>query len=509
MFGQSSVFANYFSSKTANQKNLSTGCLFIGGKYAMSKVVLISAPLLLEERYSEFSGAGNTQPTFALVCLAAIAIQKGWDVKIIDASALGRSVQETKDEILEFEPDVVGMTTTTVGISATADLASIIKQQRPEIITVIGGCHITAIPEDTMKEFPSFDIGVIGEGELTFAEILDTINKSDRIPPRIAGTIVRLNDQIIKNSPRELINDLDQLPLPAWHLLTGFPKDFSPSPARIKRYPCASVVFTRGCPNQCQFCDRSVFGKRIRSVSSIRAVEIIKDLTNNYGVKEILIEDDTFIVSKKRITEFCEKIIEEKINISWSCLGRADRVDPEILRLMKKAGCWHISYGIESGDQVILDAMKKNEDLAQIQQAVSWTHEAGIRSKGFFIVGFPGETHESLNKTQQLILDLQLDDISVMQLTPFPGTAIYDEADKWGSFEKNWKRMNIINTVFIPNGLTENDLIEARNKMLRTFYFRPRIIFGILINIRNLYQFTHLFGGFITMLKILTKKWFK
>ena len=292
----------------------------------------------------------------------------------------------------------------------------------------------------------------------------------------LAGTAVREGENVTTNSPRALIQSLDDLPLPAWSLLEGFPFKFRPSPARIKRWPCASIVLTRGCPNQCVFCDRSVFGNRCRAYSPAYAMDLMKDLRYHYGVKEILIEDDTFIVSRQRVQEFCERIISEKIDITWSCLGRADRVNPELLSLMRRAGCWHISYGIESGDPAILKGMKKNLDIDQIKRAVVWSKEAGLYTKGFFMVGFPNESEMSLFATLSLAKSLPLDDISVMQLTPFPGSQLYETAEQHGQFERDWRKMNTIDTVFIPQGFSKKDLEAARAKILREFYMRPGII---------------------------------
>jgi len=202
---------------------------------------------------------------------------------------------------------------------------------------------------------------------------------------------------------------------------------------------------------------------------------LIKDLRENHGVKEILIEDDTFVIVKDRIREFCDLLISESVDVTWSCLGRADRVDPDLLRLMKKAGCWHMSFGIESGDPEILRGVNKNLDLKQIQSAVGWSHQAGLRTKGFFMVGFPGETQKSLQATHDFALSLPLDDISIMQLSPFPGSELYDAASHYGEFERDWRRMNALNTVFVPTGLTRSDLDDARSRLLRAFFFRPAI----------------------------------
>lgn len=472
----------------------------------MLRVALISSPISLEERYGGFSGAGNTESSYALVCLAAVAEREGMDVRIIDAAAENLSVEQTVTEIREYKPDVVGISSTTAGIVASGKLAECLKELDRCIITIIGGCHVTSLPEETLAEFNSFDIAVIGEGELTFTEILRAIDETGAIPTTLPGTALGRNGHFSLNVRRPFINDLDMLPLPAWRLLRGFPDSFRPSPARINRFPCASVVLARGCPNRCQFCDRSVFGNKVRSYSPAYAINLFKDLVANFGVREILIEDDTFIISRKWVKEFCERLMAEEIDITWSCLGRADRVTPDILKLMRTAGCWHISYGIESGDQKILDAMDKGEDLSRMEDAVRWSQEAGLKTKGFFMVGFPGETLESLRLTKELALKLQLNDISVMQLTPFPGTALYKSASEYGAFEKNWRKMNTLSTVFVPHGFTGEDMEKARAEMLGAFYFRPSVLIRKFIDvISNPRLFRYMFKGFRVLLKVLKK----
>ncbi|MHB8773156.1 MAG: B12-binding domain-containing radical SAM protein [Syntrophales bacterium] len=468
------------------------------------RVALISSPISLEERYGGFSGAGNTEPTFALVCLAAVAERMGMDVRIVDAAAENLSVEQVLTEVREYKPRVVGISSTTAGIAASGTLAERLKESDEGIITIIGGCHATALPEETLAEFNGFDIAVIGEGEQTFAEILRAVDATGTIPADLPGTAQRLADRFLLNMRRPLIADLDTLPLPAWRLLRGFPDSFLPSPARMNRFPCASVVLARGCPNRCQFCDRSVFGNKVRSYSPAYAIAMVNDLANNFGVKEIVIEDDTFIISPQWVREFCEGLLTQKIDITWSCLGRADRVTAELLRLMRKAGCWHISYGIESGDQQILDAMKKGEDLGRIEEAVRWSREAGLKTKGFFMVGFPGETAESLRRTKELALRLRLDDISVMQLTPFPGTALYGSAAEYGVFVKDWRKMNTLDTVFVPHGFTREDMENARSEMLGAFYFRPSVLMRKCVTVlSNPRLFGYMFKALFVLLKVV------
>lgn len=440
------------------------------------RLALVSAPVNQRDRYGDFAEAGSSEPSFGLLCLAAVARQAGATVKVVEASARGLDPDSTLQEVLAFSPDCIGFTATTSGIHAVGGLAARLKTLLPRVLTVIGGCHATALPEETLETFPGFDLAVLGEGEETLREILARLVSGDRLPANIAGTAIREGAAIRRLPARPLMVNLDALPLPAWDLLEGFPGLFRPSPSRIRRWPCASIVLTRGCPNQCVFCDRSVFGNHCRAYSPEYAVRLVRDLYDRHGVRELLIEDDTFVIVKARVREFCERIIDQKLRLSWSCLGRADRVDPDLLRLMRRAGCWQISYGIESGDPEILKSMHKRLDLDQIRQAVRWSREAGLRTKGFFIVGFPGETPASLECTRRFACSLPLDDISVMQMTPFPGSELYAMADQVGTFNRDWRQMNVINTVFVPRGLTQEDLESARSQLLKEFYLRPGVL---------------------------------
>jgi len=468
------------------------------------RLALVSAPVSMGERYGLFSGAGSSEPSFGLLCLAAVARQAGATVKVIEASARGLDPEKTLTEILEFSPDCVGFSATTSDIIPISTLAARVKGVLPRALTLIGGCHVTALPEETLNAFPGLDLAVLGEGEETLREILGRLDAGDRFSTGIAGTAGREGKGIRRHPARSLIANLDTLQLPAWDLLEGFPVLFKPSPSRIKRWPCASIVLTRGCPNQCKFCDRSVFGNQCRAYSPEYAVSLVRDLYDRYGVRELLIEDDTFVIVKDRVREFCERLIQEKLKISWSCLGRADRVDPDLLRLMRRAGCWQMSYGIESGDPEILKSMCKRLDLDQIRQAILWSREAGLRTKGFFIVGFPGETLDSLERTRRFACSLPLDDITVMQLTPFPGSELYAMADQAGRFDRDWRKMNIVNTVFVPHGLTQKDLESARSRLLSDFYFRPGVLWRQALHIGShprLWKAT--VSGFCSLLRVV------
>lgn len=443
------------------------------------KIFFATPPISMEERYGSLAGAGSCLPSLGILSLAAVARQKGFPTVLTDASALSLTGAELMKRVESEKPNVLGLSATTFSISHAAEFALCVKERLPDTIVIIGGPHVTAVPYETMERFPVFDIAVIGEGEQTIADLLENIDKETSLID-IPGIVLRYRGKLLTTERRPFLKDLDLLPNPAWDLLERFPEHYLPAPFKVRRFPAASLVTSRGCPNQCIFCDRSVFGNSCHAFSAEYVVKMIRHLVERFGIREFSFEDDTFVTFKKRLRAICQGIIDLGIDISWTCLGRVNGVDSETLEMMRRAGCWQISFGIESGCQEILNAIHKNVTLEQIQKAVVLCRNAGILSKGFFIVGHPGETMDTLARTLNFILQLPLDDISVSMLTPFPGTEIYNRASEFGEFESDWSKMNLLNTVFIPHGLTREGLERYRRDILRRFYLRPRIILGYL-----------------------------
>ena len=440
------------------------------------KVFFTTTPLSLEERYGSLAGGGSTSPSLGILILAAVVRNEGFDCTLVDASALSLVEEVLIKRLKVVRPDILCISSTTLGIRNANAFAVEAKRVIPSLTVVVGGPHITAAPLETMQRFSSFDIAVIGEGELTLVELLRALSAGNTLSA-VQGLIFREGNNLINTGRRPFIRDLDSLPFPAWDLLEQFPARYMPAPFKVMKLPAAILVTSRGCPNQCIFCDRSVFGSSCHGYTAEYVVRQMSELYHRYGIREFSFEDDTFITFRNRLKEICERLIELQLNISWTCLGRANHVTAENLRLMRKAGCWQISFGIESGNQEILNLINKRVTLDQVRQAVHLSREAGIRSKGFFIIGHPGETPETIKMSIDFALELPLDDISVSLMTPFPGTELYRRASEFGEFDPDWANMNLLNIVFIPHGLTRNDLVMAQKELLRRFYFRPRILF--------------------------------
>jgi len=445
-------------------------------KNKSAKILLVDAPVTMEERYGRFHAFGSFLPPYGLLSIASVLKNNGYDVEIIESDSLEQGYDKLYSKICDANIPYIGISATTLSIRSAAQVARSIKNRFPQKHIIIGGCHVSAIPKETMSEFPDFDIAVIGEGEYAFLDLVRALESKDDLSS-IDGIAFRRNGGIQLTKNRKMIRELDRIPLPAWEMLEGFPHRYLPAGHKVRRLPATHIITSRGCPNQCIFCDRTVFGSVYRYFSLEYLKGLFELLYSKFGIREISIEDDTFLIKKERVVGLCEWLISKKIALSWTCNGRVDSIDRDVLRLMKRAGCWQIGFGIESGNQNILSFIKKNVTLNQIREAVELTSKAGICTKGFFILGFPHETEETLQATINFAKSIKLDDITVSFMTPFPGSDFYKTAGAYGSFSKDWKQMNMLNVVFIPQNLTHDKLVFYHKKMIRAFYLRAPIIF--------------------------------
>ena len=272
---------------------------------------------------------------------------------------------------------------------------------------------------------------------------------------------------------------------------------YTPPPSNYKTLTVINMITSRGCPNQCTFCDNNIFGREYRQRSAENIMEEIKFLRKKYGVREIAFVDDTFLINKKRIYKLFEILEKENIFFYWTCMSRINNTDFEFLKFLKSKGCWHISFGIESGDETILKLIKKNISLEKAKEVITWCNKLKIKTKGFFIIGHPTETIETIDKTIKLACSLKLDDIVTTINTPIPGSQQYAEAEQYGTIDKtNWAEFNYWRPVFVPNGLTKEILLRKHKEIYRRFYLRPRILFRYFMSFfgkGGLKRFTHVF----------------
>jgi radical SAM superfamily enzyme YgiQ (UPF0313 family) len=430
----------------------------------MLNVVLINPPQFT--RYP--------QPPLGLALIAAILEKERYPVKLLDASALGLMPGDIEGMVARA--DVVGITAMTPTIGAALGIAHHLKQANPGLTIVMGGPHATLLPEETLVSSPDIDIIVRGEADETIIELLRTLE--DKRPlDSIAGISYRSDGKVIHNVDRASIVNMDSLPFPAYHLLPW--QRYRPHPPHGMAMPFAAIVTSRGCPYRCAYCSKPVFGSRFRAQSPDRVVREMAYLKDRFGVKEIAFYDDSFTLDKKRVHAIAEKIVSTGLKVAWTCETRVNLVDRELLRHMKQAGCYAVAYGIESASPEIIKTLQKDITLAQVEEAVRDSREVGLQVIGYFMLGSPGETPETIRQTIDFAKRLKVDFAQFSVTTPFPGTELYEvymrnrkESPAWESFVYAGTD-NPTTPVFESDKLSRDDLKYWTRRAYRAFYLRP------------------------------------
>lgn len=450
------------------------------------KVMLINPPVSFDVFYGEWdmSDVKSSSPPLGILSLAAMIRKYGYEVKVVDAHAEGFGISAILAEIEDFKPDVVGITAMTVMISAAAEIAKAIKEHSPRITTILGGVHVTAEPIETLQRYPDFDYAVVGEGEVVFTEYLEGIRKGKK--PDAVQSLVWRGDKINVNQRRAFFKGLDEFPPPAFDLVPNLFNHYRLSVFGTKKFKSVGLVTSRGCTGKCTFCDLGVVGRGYRANTAQYLIGLMKDVYEKYGVSDFLFYDDLFVGSRPRLQEVCDMIINEKLPFTWSCCARVDFIHKDMLDLMKRAGCWMIEYGIESGSQRIIDSMRKNITREKIREVINATNDAGIVTKGNFIFGNPGEDHWSILDSIDFACSIKLNYAQHTFLQPLPGSELYETAGRYGTFDPSWDRFNTFSINFIPRGFTRDNLVGYSKYFWRRFYLRPHIILQEILKIKSL-----------------------
>jgi anaerobic magnesium-protoporphyrin IX monomethyl ester cyclase len=420
----------------------------------------------------DVSATANRMAPLGLLSIAAYLEQRGQSVEIEDClGPYAAGPEETIRRILQHDPEFVGFSATTSGFYDAYDLACALKAARPGIKTVFGGVHISAIGAELLQRFEHIDYLCLGEGEETMARLTAGSN-----PPDIPGLAFRENDGAVRvNPPAELIADLDSLPLPAYEKLPGFPEKYHLPLFSYIKSPGATMITSRGCPYQCSYCDRSVFKRGYRYNSPTYIYRHMQYLRERFGVRHIIIYDDLFTLHRDRIETLCGMLIDKPLGIQFNCAVRVGHADDALLRLLKDAGCLMVSLGIESGEPSLLEVHKPGVYLDQVRDTVQRIRAAGLRVKGLFMMGLPGETVESIGKTSDLVLSLDLDDMNMSKFTPFHGAPIWKSIPTHGQFREDWRKMNCLNFVFLPKAIESWELLDQLyNTHVKRFYSDPK-----------------------------------
>lgn len=421
----------------------------------------------------DVSRLASTLPPLGLASLAAYLESKDLKADIIDCYALPDSDESIIRYLRENKPSFIGLTSTTSSFIDAVRIAALAKKELPEITTVFGGPHVSALREDILRNNKAIDLVVVGEGEQPLEQLL-----TGQSLPQIPGMVWRDDEEIRFNGFQNGKLDLDSLPFPAYEKLKGFPHIYKLPLFNYPRTPSASCVSSRGCPYTCSYCDRSVFRQSFRYNSANYLYAHLQHLKKHYHVRHVNFYDDQFTFNRQRIVEFCEKIIRQPLGITFNCAVRAEHIDADLLALMKKAGCWEISLGIETGDPELLAQHRQNPDLDLLARRIREIKAAGIRTKGLLMMGLPGESEASIHRSMKYVFNLPLDHINLAKFTPFPGSPIYDNIHQLGTFDNDPTKMDCMNFQFIPKGMTRERLDELFLLFYKTHFKRPKILWG-------------------------------
>lgn len=400
--------------------------------------------------------AGNLP--LGLMYIAAVLDKAGYPVEILDAfitgavfrkigdtTIVGMPYEKIKEEIQRRKPDIVGIANPfTCQVEHAIRVGDLVKEVDPSVLTVVGGPHVPAVPVEFMEEAKSVDIAVIGEGEYAMLDIVKFFEGTKKISD-VQGIVYRKNGVIVQNPPRPFIKNLDELPYPAYHLV-DMEQYLSPSKIEYRSFKdrAISMITSRGCPFNCCFCSVHLhMGKTFRAHSVNYVVNHIEYVVNKYRVKTIFFEDDNLTFDLKRFEAICDGIIERGIKFKWETPNgiRADFLTLSLLKKMKKSGCQSLFFGIESGDQYVLDnIIDKRLDLKEVVSVAKMCKDIGLSTAAFYIIGFPGEKREHMLKTVELALRLKRDyDVGMLLhvATPSLGTRLYKECKEKGYIQEN------------------------------------------------------------------------
>jgi radical SAM superfamily enzyme YgiQ (UPF0313 family) len=408
--------------------------------------------------------------------VAAVLEKNGYLVKILDLPVLGFSENSLSTVIRQEKPDVVGVTAMTPTINSAVSIVEKVKECDGSITVVLGGAHATILPEETLKSIPEIDVIVRGEGEQTTLELVKVLEKNPDSLNQVLGITCRERGSVRSNPLGPPVSDLDTLPFPAFHLLPIGKYRLHPPFGR--RTPVMPIITSRGCPYRCIFCSKAVFGKKYRSNSPTYIVNEVLFLMEKFGVKEIKFYDDVFTLDRKRIATLCMQLKERGMDIPWSCETRVNLVDSELLKMMKDAGCYMIEYGVESGNQGILNSLKKDITLEKTIEAFKLTHEAGIETVAYFMLGSPQETSETIDETIEFAKKIDPDFVQFSTTTPYLGTELYSLAVEEGYVPKKWEEYmyadlkSVDNPGFGTKTLSGEELREWNKKAYTSFYLR-------------------------------------
>lgn len=443
----------------------------------------------LPESLNEVQGI---YPPLGLAYIAANLEKNGFDVKILDVQVLNLLSKEAKKAIIDAKADVVGITCMTPNFHGALEAARFAKESGA--IVVLGGPQISTYPKESI-DFDFIDYAIEGEGEEAFLKFVKAIQNKSPVNT-IGGLVYKENGKIYSNGP-VIVKDLNSIPMPAWHLLP-----MEKYKCIITERPFITMVTSRGCPYRCGFCFKSYTDKTNRRHNPKTIVDEIEYCIKKYKIREVMFYDDTFTLKREHVEGICNEILKRRIKIKWEAPTRLNVVDEKLLKLMKKAGCFRLRYGIESGDPRILKVMNKGISLNLAKKVFKLSKKVGIQRFAYFIIGYYSDTEDSIKNTINFAKELDPDWVMFTAATPLPKTNLFELCVNDGLVDKNYW----LDFMKGKNDGRMNYLVKDTEKWIkeayRELYMRPSFIIKKMMQIRRVYEFFNYLKGAIAIIKI-------
>lgn len=471
----------------------------------MARVLLIRPPLSQRELFAPGTEtSGTLTAPLGLAYLASYLRKHGHDCSIADGLVEPWTLESIADHAKQF--DMVGVTAFSTYALRAFELIGAIKKASPDLCVVAGGPHATVLPETFLN--CRADYVVVGEGEVTLYELVESVCGDRRPAASVAGIMYVENGEYRWTGPRSPIDPLDDVPLPARDLLPM--ALYRDSVLRAAFRPSHALTTSRGCPGKCSFCNKKMFGTQVRHFSVDRVVEEFFLLRDAYGARHVAVYDDTFTANRDVILDVCDRLSSRNFSTSWSAFTRVDAVDETLLSAMKGAGCTQVEFGIESGSERMLKHMNKRQSKEDVRTAVRIAKRVGLTHRGFFMMGFPTETREEMLETAAFARELDLDYVSFTLFTPLPGTVEYQRALRNGHFRDPEYYLHEIvpqfefaeNPLYVPDGMTAAQLIKMQRNAYRRYYFAPRRVLRALASVRSAEKLGAMTRGALSLLGI-------
>lgn len=473
------------------------------------KVLLLIPPTDLKKSYGKLKIFSNPQPSIGIAYISAVLREDGHDVKIVDAYVGGHSLLEIMENIKQYEPGAVGISVLTPSAEVVYEISRHIRIKFPDIKIIMGNMHASLFSDEILFEGHA-DFVVHREGEFTMRELVRALQNNGNIDS-IQGISFQRNGTIVHNPLRPHIENLDELPFPAWDLLSTTKYTTDPRTTIIKNVVERQILATRGCPNQCTFCSSRTeksLGSKYRMREPKKVVDEMVYMYEHYGNNVFAFVDLAFPLIRRHATELCSEIINRGYGeiFKWTTECRVRPLDEELLRHMRKAGCVRVCFGIESGDNEILRMLKKNFTTDDVRYAMSMARNADLEADGMFMIGLPGETEGTIRKTIKLAIEINVRYAIFNIFVPYPGCELYATLKAENKIHFN-NRSDFTSypaysggtPVYTPDGITHYQLMNLQKYAMQKYYFRPKFVYQELKRLK-LSQIRKYYEGFKALL---------